>query len=471
MGAATIGWTRTVSYSCGLTVKSDQYAYLINHPNPGSLASARQITLPATRNLPPVYRLDTLPNAAQLAANPTFDFAFPVGDTDVFMLKYTTAAVDEFAAPISHDWSLYLAHEGFHRHQMKHWHESRGDQDIANYPLTAENLALAMLENRVLVAGLSAEDAAARAVALQKFTAIRQLRIAQFPQVAGLDNPQEAGEGTARYLEHTLGELLGTDTYNLQTFDQELTMMQEPQAVESHVRDQFAFGRFYTTGAALSRLLDLQEIDWKSAISNGESHYAILLNHVDISDPTTLIAEAKQAHNYAELLELGTRGEAVAKTEPTDIFAADATAPKISQSDASTESSGTGVEQPLADPKATTGKTAVAVSNATLPTTITEFESLFMGHLKLTTQDELYAHFDNLTDADFINLIKTGVGLESDSEVEALLEQLFGGANDKGEDGKRGRWQRGRWQRGRWQRGRWRGGAVRHYCNRHGQRH
>ncbi len=296
--------------------ENDQYAYLVNHPDPISVESAQLVELPNELNLPPIYRLDTLPNADILAKHPSFSFFFPVNDIDVYMMKYTSSEVDKFSSPTSNNWMLFVAHEGFHAYQIANWNETLSTQDIANYPLVEENITLALLENYLLVAALSAEDSAARTQALHQFVAVRNLRMEKWDAVADLDNRQETSEGTARYIEHRLGELMELGDANLSNFGREFSMFDGDKGV----RELYAFGRFYTTGAVLSHLLDLQGIDWKPRVANGEILYDILAANFDLSDRDALVEQAQAAHDYATLSGQAAELAAQAESETSDIF-------------------------------------------------------------------------------------------------------------------------------------------------------
>ena len=87
---------------------------------------------------------------------------------------------------------------------------------------------------------------------------------------------------------------------------------------ESDVREYFGFGRFYETGSALSRLLDLQGVAWRNDVANGKTQYDVIKDHYDISDLDALIELAKSTYNYAELLSQAERYAAIIENTPTN---------------------------------------------------------------------------------------------------------------------------------------------------------
>ncbi len=298
--------------------EGDQYAYLLNHPNAENMADAQSILLAAELNLPKVYRFDKIPNATAIADVPNFDFNAVIDGVETYVMKYTTAEIDEFSSPITFDWSLFVAHEGLHDAQDS-WREAPSNgQDTAGYPLEADHIALIMLEDAAIKAALQAEDPAAREGAIKQIVAIRQTRINRWDAVRLLDLPQEQMEGSARYIEHTLGSLAEYGTTNLSTFETAL----EP-VPQSNVRDSLAFGRFYSTGAALSLFVDQLNIpDWTKAIEGGKSQFDLLAAHFDMSESeiAAQLEDAKQTYKFETMLPLAKSAAETAASEPTDIW-------------------------------------------------------------------------------------------------------------------------------------------------------
>jgi len=299
--------------------RRDQYAYLINHPKVVGIESAQRYKVPADFNLPPVYRLDKIPNQEKIAKIENFDFNYDVHGVETYVMKYTSPDINEFKAPTSDVWTLYVAHEGFHDYQLDTWREAPGNgQDIAGYPLNSEHIALIMLEDAVIKEALQADSPAGRTRAIKQFVAIRQTRIATWDDVRYLDLPQEQIEGTARYIEHRLGSLIGYDKLNLNTFADGLGYIPE-----SNIRGELGFGRFYRTGAALGYLLDQLNIDWKIQIERGQSQFDVISDYYNIANDgvPALLSEAKAAYHYDTLKMKAKDIAKVVASEPTDIFA------------------------------------------------------------------------------------------------------------------------------------------------------
>ncbi|MCG8366660.1 MAG: hypothetical protein MJA27_25420 [Pseudanabaenales cyanobacterium] len=131
-------------------------------------------------------------------------------------------------------------------------------------------------------------------------------------QIVTLDNEQERLEGAALYIEHQIRALFNRPLIDL---TEELTPSFDDY-VEFDMREYFGFGRFYGTGSAVCRILDLQGIAWKNDVINGETPYDVAINHYDIRDRNALLEAAKAAYNYPELWTQATRYAEAAPTEP-----------------------------------------------------------------------------------------------------------------------------------------------------------
>ena len=350
----------------------DRYGFLINHPRPAALGGVEE-DLPANLKLPPIYRLDPLPEKNRIAAIPHFDFSVQLGGTGTFVLKYSAELLglsDDFANTgyefmdepselpqsdggltatdrevmdeqaafpelaegdfmvadrqfMAEQWALYLAHEVFHSFQLDNWNEQIGDQDTADYPLDEAHLALIMLETAALRAAVDARSEPARAEHTRLFIAVREERMGRYAEVQSLDLPQEQMEGTAKYMEHRLGSLLNFKYVNLQTFTSPDALMAMP---ERGIRSHAAFDRFYGTGAALCRLLDLFAVDgWKARVAGGLSPYQLLRDRLAPGDAQrgALLSRAKQRYRFSKIQDRAKKAAIQAAKEPRNIFAWD----------------------------------------------------------------------------------------------------------------------------------------------------
>lgn len=304
--------------------KVDQCAYLINHPKAADLTTATEVETAKDGSMPPVYQLSTIPNTSKISKIPNFDFNHDIAGVPTFVMKYTTEAEDSFSAPVSHDWTLFVAHEGMHNFQSAGgaFKEYDGIQDIENYPLNEGNIALILLEDalfkQALELVLADTDSAGLDVVIRQLISVRESRLKQWSAVGTHDLYQEQTEGTARYIEHSLGSLLKFDTINLKTF---INML--PPAPEKNIRENYAFGRFYFTGSVLSHLLDTKNVtDWQGKVEQGKSPYTILASQYTLDDTALAseLAQAKAAHSFSAMQEKAKLMAAQAAKEPTDIF-------------------------------------------------------------------------------------------------------------------------------------------------------
>ena len=329
----------------------DRYGFLINHPKPTALGGVEE-DLPANLELPPIYRLSSLPDKNRIAAIPHFDFSVDLGGTGTFVLKYSAELLglsDNFADAnyefmeeaselpefdeadflavdrqfMAEQWALYLVHEVFHSFQWDTWNEQIGEQDTANYPLDERHLALIMLETAALRAAVDARSEPARAEHTRLFIAVREERMERYAEVELLDLPQEQIEGTAKYVEHHLGSLLNFQHVNLQTFTNPDALMAMP---ERDIRSYAAFDRFYGTGAALCRLLDAFAVDgWKARVARGLSPYQVLRDRLapDDGERSALRSVARDRYRFSTIQDRAKKAAAQAAKEPRDIFSRD----------------------------------------------------------------------------------------------------------------------------------------------------
>ncbi len=288
------------------------FAFLINHPDPQAL-NTTLLPLDERLGLPPVYQLTDDPLLESLDTRLFFDFGYDVAGHSTFVMFYRDASIDAFQSADYWDFSYFLAHEVFHRYQLitAKWQIPPDSiQDTTQYPLTAQNLSLALLEDRILAAGMTANTPDEKARALQQFLAVRQERIRQDDLIRRLENNQEVAEGTARYIEYRLLDLMAEDSEILQpplvslAQSSEPIQMGYPMTIEE-LRDSFAWGRPYTSGAVLGLLLDSVGISWHERVENGETFVDILLREFPLEDdaPEDMLRSAQAEYDYASILE------------------------------------------------------------------------------------------------------------------------------------------------------------------------
>ena len=299
--------------------QGDLYGFLINHPAPGELGGVPE-DIPGSLGLPTIYRLNPLPRKNRIAEITHFTFSEDLAGTDTFILKYSA---EDFDLELMADsWRLLLVHETFHTFQFQGWNEKMGNQDTAGYPLDEVHLALIMLETAALRAAVDSQDKSTRTENTRMFIAVREERMKLHTEVEYLDLPQEQIEGTAKYVEHRMGSLLGFGHTNLNTFAN-ADIMAMPEMPESGIRVHSAFGRFYGTGAALCHLIeDFAVKDWKNQVANGLSPYEVLRDTFALSesDMKALLASAKEAYGFSCIQGRAEKAAARAAEEPTNIW-------------------------------------------------------------------------------------------------------------------------------------------------------
>ncbi len=293
-------------------------AVAINHPNPDALGRAEQIDHGGS-HLGPVHLIDNLETSAADVLGPLVNFEFDteVGGASSFLMEANTA--DEFFNPTALDYGSTLIHEMFHRYQGLNPQAFDGDgfQDVDGYAYTADNIEMAVLEDRALLAGLAADSDDERDNAARHVAAIRMARLQADPRVI-LDQDQELAEGSARYLEHLLGQDDTSYTYHSGNFGRELS--QSP-AEAFGVKDTYGFGRFYASGAAMYHLLAQAGSQPDALTEQSGTPPAQLLAEtlgVDEANVAQLVADAKAAYDPdGELPGLAAEAEATAADEPS----------------------------------------------------------------------------------------------------------------------------------------------------------
>ena len=276
----------------------------INHPSPEALGDASAVAAPAS--LGTVHQIKNPTDAAKLKDMVSFEFDVKLGGESSFAIN--AGGADSFFDHTTLDYVSTFLHEMFHRYQMFNFNEPNTGQDVEGYAYTAENLELAVLEERALKAALTAETDEARDAAARHFAALRIARLDADRRVM-LDTGQEIAEGTARYLEHKLAGDNSGYHYRNDNFHTDLLT-----TLQGGVKDGFGFGRFYASGAAGIELLDRMGVaDAKSRIQNGEGPAKVLAESLGVSaeQVRSLVADAKTA--YDPLAELPAKAEEAAE--------------------------------------------------------------------------------------------------------------------------------------------------------------
>ena len=269
-----------------------------NHPDPQELGSrVRGLDVDGHR----VEVIDEVADPDRLASMAPFDFFADIGGTDTFVLVGQTGQPG--MEPGTPQFVALLAHEAFHRHQFDAWVPGDILQDVDGYDFSAENLELVLLEDRILIAAYQAGTLADTERLARQFAAVRSARHDRDGRV-GLDEDQERIEGSARYVEHSIGDAIG-NTYNSTNHIGELVhyddSVENPAALGGGIKSFFGFGRFYSSGATLLALLDRLEpsgIDVAERLLEGDTPAQLLAQHVgSLGDIDAVVAAARAEHD------------------------------------------------------------------------------------------------------------------------------------------------------------------------------
>ena len=269
-----------------------------NHPDPSPLGSAiLDVEVGGHR----VTVVGEPADPERLASMAPFDFFADIGGTETFVLVGQRG--EPGREPDNPGFVAMVAHEAFHRYQFDNWVPGSVVQDVGGYDFGAENLELALLENRVLVAAYQARTLAETERLARQFAAVRAARHERDPRVA-LDEEQERIEGSARWIEHRMGDAIG-NTYFSTNHTSELGYLDdsidEPGAVLGNVKSFFGFGRFYSSGATVLALLERLGVagaDVAERLGNGDTPAQLLAQRIaPLSDRDNVVAAARAEHD------------------------------------------------------------------------------------------------------------------------------------------------------------------------------
>ena len=285
---------------------------------PGKLGDATALSV-AGRPFKSLHVITNLEAGIKRKLRDIENFEFTTDIAGVDSLVMTARGGDEFFDPSKPNSTSTFIHEMFHRYQIKRFADEQGVQDVENYAFDAGNIEMAMLEERALKEGITTLDAAAREAALRRFAAIRMARLGADRRVV-LDNGQERSEGTARYVEHRMAGRDTRFTYHGGNYEDELVENSDALLGSGQpIKDHYAFGRFYATGAAILRALDLLGASGVvRAVEGGKSPADVLIEHLGVTqaDVPWLVSDARAAYDPGnELPAAAARAAAAAAGE------------------------------------------------------------------------------------------------------------------------------------------------------------
>ncbi len=271
--------------------------YLINPHK--EIAGATKVVSDNSEGLN-VYRYDALAEKAKAelaTGNGAYTFDFKIEGTDYYTQSYTEKEVKDIE-----NGSLVLAtHEVFHMFQFDKW-KAFGAQDEENYPLTKELLALQILETKIAEKFPMEQNKTEIKKYLEMYVAIRSKEIDIDPSkdklVKNMANAQETFEGTARYVEFMAAKEVLTD-FNPKFYQENTNYLQSKR----DVRETFAFGIWYGTGAALAYMVDESSETIESECIKGVSLYdqAAKIVNLSAAQKANKLAAAKAEFGWTEI--------------------------------------------------------------------------------------------------------------------------------------------------------------------------
>ena len=272
-------------------------AVAFNHPNPLALgAPIRSLEVDGHE----ITVIGEVADPDWLAARTPYDFFADVGGTDTFVLISQQGEFGrESGTP---EFIAMLVHEAFHRYQGDEWRPGTARQYVDRYDFSAANLELVLLENRIISAAYRADDPGDLERLARQFAAVRATRRQRDFRVAH-DEAQERTEGSARFVEHLIGEAIGHAYYmstghtgELDDYDRNLAV---PEMQPYGIKIFFSFYRFYSSGATLLVLLErLGVSDVAEQLQDGRTPARLLERHIaPLGDLDELVAEARADHD------------------------------------------------------------------------------------------------------------------------------------------------------------------------------
>ncbi len=288
-----------------------------NHPNPEALGSEiRHIDVDGHR----VAVVGQAADPDKLVSMAPFDFFADIGGTDTFVVIAQRG--EPGREPDPPEFIALIVHEAFHRYQFDEWVPDTAFQDVAGYDFSQENLELALLENRILIAAYQADTIPETERLARQFAAVRSARHQHDSRVV-LDEQQERMEGSARWIEHRIGDEIG-NLYTSANHPSELDLvdrnLDDPMSVLGGVKSFFGFGRFYSSGATQLALLDRLEVlavEVSNRLGEGDTPAQLLARRIEpLDDVEALVAAARTEHDPDG--QLGRAASALAELAATE---------------------------------------------------------------------------------------------------------------------------------------------------------
>jgi hypothetical protein len=308
-----------------------RYGFLFNWSS-GLLENGSPFKLPSFLDLgtvycvsPPVHAQE-LVNVSAVLRQPTHASELPITvttpsgqqttDDSVFLLIYgdrskEPRSIDRATDPRATErWTSNAVRAAFER-----WQHVEGtldgqfrlaalDSTDQAAPTAPDQIALALLEQRILAAALRANGDDERLA--RQLVAVRQLRLALTDAVQA-EQAQEQRDGTAEYAAYRFA--LAAGQTQLQSWPDRLLAgyagenPPEPGSGAAPLGDYMLEERPALTGAALGLLLDAMALPWRGQMAQGATPFDILAAAfpVEAGEREALVAQAKARFGYAAL--------------------------------------------------------------------------------------------------------------------------------------------------------------------------
>ena len=309
-----------------------RYGFLFNWSS-GMLENGGSFKLPSFLDLGTVYCVSPLPRAQDLISvpallrHPTHESDLPItittpsgrqtNDDSVFLLVYGDRSeeprlADRTADPRAAErWAIQAVRAAFGRWQLVEgnldgqFRLAAPQSEALAAPPTPQQVALALLEQRILAAALRANGDDERLA--RQLVAVRQRRLADSPNMMRAEHAQEQRDGTAAYVGYRFA--LAAGHTQLQSWPDRLLAgyagdnAPEPGSGATPIGDYMREERPALVGAAIGLLLDAAALPWRGQMAQGTTPFDILAAAVPVAEAErdALVAQAKARFGYDDL--------------------------------------------------------------------------------------------------------------------------------------------------------------------------
>jgi hypothetical protein len=304
------------------------YGFLINQQDDANLLNAQTFEIPTYFDLGTVYCISPLPRTygletrsylPQLPLGANHDGPARPEEIDDFAVALIygdrskeSLTTDRLADPRAvEQWTSYAVRVGFYRWQIvegfinQQFLPANFTDAVLETPPAKEEVALALLEQRILAAVL--RDGAVDERLLRQFVAIRQSRLARYPNMVKDEAGREQRDGTAEYVVYRF--MTASGFTQLQSWPERLMAPYAGDSPPEPGIDPAALVRYLRaerpalSGAVLGLVLDAVALPWRPHLGEGQTPFDVLeaAFRIKNDEREALAQQAKERFNYAEL--------------------------------------------------------------------------------------------------------------------------------------------------------------------------